>query len=115
MKLIFKVIAVVLFTNISYGHNGINTTNAKSDSILYISTNNDGDFFPIDTLINTSAITENKKTAFALDNYYWDTTNGKSKRFFRGEQGNQYVGELFGGGILFHIYENKGGSKGLIS
>lgn len=132
MKSIIKVVVTIfLFTNISYAHVGIDETKPASEFILNISSNSNEILFPIVTLayINVLALDKNSSieflnlnntilvsedTAVAPEDYYWDNNNGKPKRFIRGEQGNQYVGELYGGGILFYIYENKGGSNGLI-
>jgi len=124
MKSILKaVIIIFLFTNVSYAHVNISEVELASEVTL----NDNEALFPLETLTDMTAInlskeahnfntllTINSEASVTLDNYYWDNTNGKSKRFIRGEQGNQFVGELYGGGIIFYFYENKGGSKGLI-
>ncbi len=131
MKTVIKVVlAIFLFTSNIYAQVGINTTTPGSSAILDINSSNKGVLFPRVALTSTivkAPVTDaengvfvfNTETAGSGDTavipgyYWWNEDDGEWERFTDGEQGNHYVGELYGGGIIFYVYEN--GEHGLIA
>jgi len=131
MKTVIKVVfAIILFTSNIYAQVGINTTAPGSGSILDISASDKGVLFPkvaltstiveapvtspsMGLLIFNTATSGLGDTAVTPGFYYWDTDESEWMRFTSGEQGNHYVGELYGGGIVFYVYQN--GEHGLIA
>ena len=109
---------------------GINTITPGNGSILDVSATDKGVLFPRVALSSTKidlpvenpdmgVFVFNTATAGTGDNsvypgyYYWDSDESEWMRFTAGEQGNHYVGELYGGGVVFYVYEN--GKHGLIA
>lgn len=121
---------MMLFSSLLTAQVGINTTTIGSGAILDISSSDKGVLLPrialtstiIDLPVNhpvTGVLVFNTATSGIGDTavtpgyYYWDDDEGEWMRFTSGEQSNHYVGELFGGGVVFYVYEN--GKHGLIA
>jgi len=130
MKLLIFVLGFFLFFNGLIAQVGINTTTPDASAILDISASDKGILTPRMALTSTlveAPVTNpamgllifNTATAGIGDSavtpgfYYWDDDQSEWMRFTSGEQANHYVGELYGGGIIFYVYEN--GTHGLIS
>ncbi len=131
MKTVIKVVLTIfLFTSNINAQVGINTTTPGSSAILDINSNNKGVLFPQVQLTSTTDQStvnnpDNGVFVFNVDPngtgdtqvypgfYWWNDDDGEWERFTDGEQGNHYVGELYGGGVVFYVYEN--GEHGLIA
>jgi hypothetical protein len=132
MKTIIKVVLTVfLVTNYSFAQVGINTTTPGSGSILDISSSDKGVLFPNIALTSTTVaapVSNNPTNGLLIFNtatagsgdtavtpgyYYWDSSISEWVKFTTGEQADHYVGELYGGGIVFYVYQN--GTHGLIA
>jgi hypothetical protein len=113
-----------------YGQVGINTITPGRGAILDVTATDKGVLLP--RVVLTSTIIDlpvdkpesgvlvfntntagTGETAVSPGYYFWDDDQKEWMRFTSGEQGNHYVGELFGGGVVFYVYEN--GSHGLIA
>lgn len=123
MKKFISIIVIALWAGILSAQVGIGNTAPKamldiqaSDSEL--PTNTDGflaprvDAFP---LTDPGADQDGMLIYLTSDNtfYYWDASIPAWSALTSGEGGNHYVGELWGGGIVFYVYEN--GEHGLIA
>lgn len=127
----FYILLVSTFISTSlFAQVGINTTTPGSSAILDISSSDKGVLMPrvaltstiveapvtspeMGLLIFNTATDGSGDTAVAPGYYYWDSDESEWLRFTSGEQGNHYVGELYGGGVIFYVYEN--GNHGLIA
>jgi len=127
------LLGLVIITTNLFSQVGINTTSPSASAILDISSSNKGVLFPRVSLSSTTVeapVTDADHGIFVFNTstsgngnsavtpgYYWwndpNGTGGEWERFTDGEQGNHYVGELYGGGIIFYVYEN--GEHGLIA
>ena len=131
MKTVIKIVfAMFLFTSGLYAQVGIGTTAPGSSAILDINSSDKGVLFPQVQLTSTVDVStvnnpDNGVFVFNIDSsgsgdtqvysgyYWWNSDDGEWERFTDGEQGNHYVGELYGGGVVFYVYEN--GLHGLIA
>lgn len=109
---------------------GINTTTPGNGAILDVTSTDKGVLLPrvaLTSLDVDDPVTEpdngvlvfNTATAGTGDNevipgyYWWNDNESRWERFTSGEDGKHYVGELYGGGVVFYVYEN--GKHGLIA
>ena len=130
MKKVYALISIVLIYCSVHGQVGINTTTPADGAILDITSTNKGVSFPNVALSSRDVeapVTEPANGIFVFNTatagtgdmavtpgyYWWDDTVSEWVRFTSGEDGNHYVGELFGGGVVFYVYEN--GEHGLIA
>ena len=130
MKNFVPIVIMILTSSAFFAQVGINTTTPDASAILEITSSDKGILTP--RIVLTSTLVEapvtnpamgllifNTATAGSGDNavtpgfYYWDDDQSEWMRFTSGEQGNHYVGELYGGGVVFYVYEN--GTHGLIA
>ncbi|PQB05358.1 hypothetical protein [Aureitalea marina] len=130
MKKVFTLILIVLTFSSVRAQIGINTTTPADGAILDISSSDKGVMFPNIALSSRDVeapVTEPTHGIFVFNTatagtgdmavtpgyYWWDDTISEWVRFTSGEDGNHYVGELYGGGVVFYVYEN--GKHGLIA
>lgn len=109
---------------------GINTTTPGNGAILDVSSSDKGVLLPrveltsVDVddpvsepdhgvLVFNTATAGSGGNAVTPGYYWWNDTEDKWERFTSGEDDFHYVGELYGGGIVFYVYEN--GKHGLIA
>lgn len=126
----YYLVILLMFGLTAPAQVGINTTTPGNGAILDISASDKGVLLPrvaLTSLDLDDPVTEpdhgvlvfNTATAGSDDNevtpgyYWWNDTRGKWERFTSGEDEYHYVGELYGGGIVFYVYEN--GKHGLIA
>jgi len=131
MRSIVLLLGLIFFNVNLYGQVGINTTSPGSGAILDIFSDDKGILLPNVELSSTddtspivspslgllvfNTVSAGSGETEVTPGYYWWNTAGAGvwERFTSGEQGNHYVGELYGGGVVFYVYEN--GNHGLIS
>ena len=130
MKTRYFLILLMVSSHALIAQVGINTTRPGSGAILDVSADDKGVLLPRVALTSTKidlpvvdpemgVLVFNTSTAGTDDHrvtpgyYYWDADLEEWARFTSGEQGNHYVGELYGGGVVFYVYEN--GKHGLIA
>jgi len=127
MRILVTILFAISFIELNYAQIGINTTNPKATLDIRASnpatpTNTDGILIPrIDTFPLTNPTIEQNGMLVYLTTmvgihqpglYYWNHSFGSwvGKTIV---QKNHYVGELYGGGIVFYVYDN--GNHGLIA
>ena len=130
MKKVYALISIVLIYCSVHGQVGINTTTPADGAILDITSANKGVSFPNVALSSRDVeapVTEPANGIFVFNTatagsgdmavspgyYWWDDTVSEWVRFTSGEDDYHYVGELYGGGVVFYVYEN--GKHGLIA
>lgn len=109
---------------------GINTTTIGNGAILDITSSDKGVLLPrvaltstnidapvvepeMGVLVFNTATSGTGDTAVTPGYYWWNDAAVKWERFTSGEDEYHYVGELYGGGVVFYVYEN--GKHGLIA
>lgn len=130
MKKVYALISIVLIYCSVHGQVGINTTAPVDGAILDITSANKGVSFPNVALssrdveapvsepangifVFNTATAGTGEMAVSPGYYWWDDTISEWVRFTSGEDDYHYVGELYGGGVVFYVYEN--GKHGLIA
>lgn len=130
MRSIIILLGFVFIVTNLYSQVGINTTSPGTSAILDINSSDKGVLFPRVALTSTTVkapVTDAENGVFIFNTatagsgdtsvipgyYWWNSVDNEWERFTDGEQGNHYVGELYGGGIVFYVYEN--GNHGLIA
>ncbi|MBL4662224.1 MAG: DUF1566 domain-containing protein [Flavobacteriaceae bacterium] len=130
MKNIFTLTVMILVSNTFFAQVGINTVTPGNGAILDVTSSDKGVLLPrvaltstivdlpvdepdMGVLIFNTAATGSGDTAVSPGYYWWNDTLDEWQRFTSGEQGNHYEGELYGGGVVFYVFEN--GNHGLIA
>lgn len=130
MKTLYSTLLALLICGGALAQVGINTTDLAAGAILTVKSSDQGVMLPnisltsrdVDDPVDNPAhgvLVFNTATAGTGDNqvtpgyYWWNDVKGYWERFTTGEDEYHYVGELYGGGIVFYVYEN--GKHGLIA
>ena len=130
MKVFYAILFALVICGGATAQVGINTSSPSSSAALDIAGDELGVLFPRVELVNilledpiddpahglmvfNIANTGSGDTDVSTGLYFWDDVKNKWNRVTAGETGNHYVGELYGGGIVFYVYEN--GKNALIA
>ena len=130
MKTIYSTLLALFICGGAMAQVGINTTDLANGAVLTVKATNKGVMLPnvaLESVDKDNPVDDpdhgilvfNTATAGVGDNevtpgyYWWNDVDGKWERFTSGEDDYHYVGELYGGGIVFYVYEN--GKHGLIA
>lgn len=130
MKTFYSTLITLMVCGGAFGQVGINTDDPDSSSALDIAGDDVGVLMPRVELVNVLqgdpvsepahglivfniANTGDGDTDVSTGLYYWDDIKLRWYKITAGETGNHYVGELYGGGVVFYVYEN--GQHGLIA